>query len=181
MLRQRTRRRLLTSWSSKAGKSKQKSLSKQSFAIIAAWPVCIELNWCNRRDAGAWLLSSPVALLKWLAHFGEKFFVMVHNVLATDDGGEVHFNAVLSPPRSEVLEDLCITFSFEQTRHSTSSWCMDAKEHFKTREVVSLYHLAWIPQLTKTLVCTELSLNIRKNAVSEIHLHGWFKSTTFLF
>ena len=67
---------------------------------------------------------------------------MVYNVLATDNGGEVDFNAVLSAPGSEVFKDLRITFGLKQTRHTTSSWCMDAKQHFKAWEVIGLCHLA---------------------------------------
>ena len=30
-----------------------------------------------------------------------------------------------------MFKHLCVTFGSKQTRHPTSSWCMDTKQHFK--------------------------------------------------
>ena len=113
-------------------------------------------------------------------HFCKKLFVMVNNVLATDHWSKVHFNAILSSPRGKMLKNLCITFGFKQTRHTPCTWSMDAKEHFKAGEVICLRHFTWIPQLAKTLVGSELSVNIWKDAVRKIHLHDWLRGRSIL-
>ncbi len=86
-------------------------------------------------------LLIPAAWNESSAHFCEQLFVMVHNVLATDHWREIHFDPVLSTPRSEVLKNLCIALSLEECGYTASTRCMNAKQHLKAWKLVSLGHL----------------------------------------
>ena len=74
-------------------------------------------------------------------HFGEEFLVIIYDILTTNYRREIHFNAKLGTPWSEVLKNLSITLSFEQDGYPAGPGAC-TEQHLKTIKVVQLCHFA---------------------------------------
>ena len=86
-------------------------LAPLGFQLVALPESCE--TWCKKAQTSVLSCIQFSYVAERLGHCCEQLFVMVHNVLAADDGGEVHFNPVLSAPWSEVFKNLCVAFGFE--------------------------------------------------------------------
>ena len=86
-------------------------LAPLGFQLVAL-PGSCEI-WCKKAQISVLSCIQFSVVAACLGHFCEQLFVMVHNVLATDHRSEVHLNAVLSAPRSEMFKNLCVTFGFK--------------------------------------------------------------------